>query len=175
MSTATSVEKAGRWPFSWTPVVVGGLMIVALIVGLLLQQGRDDAAAPSRAAVRETTVLNPTADYGIRHLQRTEAPSLEATADWGIRHLGRPFDAQLLTHSRELDASADYGIRHAQQFAPRFSLGIDDEISHPQQGVRPFDYGRARMNALDISRGRRAETARLEAAADFYRSQGQRR
>lgn len=143
MSTATSMENAGRTPFSWKPVVVGtGLMIAALIVGLLLQRGSDDAAVQSRAAVQDVTVPEPTADYGIRHLQRTEAPSLEATADWGIRHLRNPVEVQ--SSSRELDASADYGIRHPQETA-RF------------EGPRG------------------AETARLEAAADFYRSLGQRR
>jgi hypothetical protein len=146
MSTATGLENAGRMWLGWTVAAAGtGLMIAALIVGLLLQQGSDDATAPSRAAVGDATVPEATADYGIRHLQEIEARSIDATADYGIRHLSKPVDVQSRARSRELDASADYGIRHAQAAAPSMVPEADYGIRHPQQIVRPLapedDYG----------------------------------
>jgi hypothetical protein len=151
MSTATSVETAGRTSLGWIVAVLGtGLMIAALIVGLLLQRGSDDAV-PSRAEVRDATVS--------RHLEKNESGSFEATADWEIRHLRRPAAAPSgAAHGGELDASVDDGIRHLEQV------------------VRPFDYEIG--DDVEIARAEgalRAETARLESAADFYRSLDQRR
>jgi hypothetical protein len=146
MSTATSLENAGRMSIGWTVAVVGaGLMIAALIVGLLLQRGSDDAAVPSRVAVDDATVPDATADYGIRHLQKSTARSLDATADYGIRHMDKTLDSRSRTGGRELDASVDYGIRHAQPAASSLGPTADYGIRHPQRIVRPLapedDYG----------------------------------
>lgn len=150
MSTATGLEHAGRMSLGWRKVAaVGtGLLIAALIIGLLLQRGGDDVAAPIRAAGEDATLPEATADYGIRHLQRSEARSFDGMADYGIRHLSQPGprgDAQSRARGGELDASADYGVRHAQQIAPSLESEADYAIRHPQQFVRSSvpedDYG----------------------------------
>jgi hypothetical protein len=133
-------------PLGWTIALVGsGLMVAALIIGLLLQRSSEDAAAPSRVAVRDATVPGATADYGIRHLEKSEARPLETTTDYGIRHLRQPVDAQSRARSRELDASADYGVRHPQAAASSLAPESDYGVRHPQQIVRPLapedDYG----------------------------------
>jgi hypothetical protein len=148
MSTAAGLENAGRIWLGWTAAVVGaGLMIAALVIGVLIQR-EGDVAAPTRVAVGDATVPEATADYGIRHLQKSDARPLDAMADYGIRHSSEP-GTRSETESRAraggLDASADYGIRHVQQLIPRFTPEADYGIRHPQRIVRPLapedDYG----------------------------------
>ena len=142
MSTTTGLENAGRMSLVWTVAVVGtGLMMVGLIIGLLLQRG-GDVEAP-HATVDEASVPEATADYGIRHLGKSDARSLEATTDYGIRHAEQP--APLLA------PETDYGIRHSH-VVPRITPEADYGIRHPQRVVRPFapedDYGVRNRKAL---------------------------
>jgi hypothetical protein len=141
MSTAAGLENAGRIWLGWTVAVVGaGLMVAAFVIGMLIQR-EGDVAAPTRVAVGDATVPEATADYGIRHLEKSDARPLDAMADYGIRHPSEP-GGQSGSESRaragELDASADYGIRHVQPLIPRFTPEADYGIRHPQQIVRPL-------------------------------------
>jgi hypothetical protein len=155
MSTATGIENAGRMPLGWTVAIVGTGLMIALIVGLLLQQGSDDVEEPTRHAAGDVTVSEATADYGIRHLQKSDARPLDATADYGIRLLSEPRlrdEVKSVARSGELDGSADYGVRHARP-APSLAPEADYGIRHPQRIVRPFapadDYGVRNREALE--------------------------
>jgi hypothetical protein len=139
MSTATGLENAGRMSFGWTVAVIGtGLLIAALVAGLLLQRGRDELVRGG-AEVAEANLPEQSADYGIRQLQKSDVRTLDAAADYGVRHLNGPVVSRSQAGIGELDPSVDYGIRLATRPPLRLQPEADYGIRHPQRIVRPFD------------------------------------